>query len=165
VVDLKIRKGFIATPIAMIVALFLAMTSAYVFHTGMQTLREEAWMTSNKERSLFPMAWSTANFVLQSLYADTPGFDGPASIFFFTRDPYNLSAPILITDTDPNRFFIPDISDARGVISSEITISGSEATGFRVTSTAFSKKDGILKSQDVTGMLSPHASGWRVVWR
>jgi len=162
---MKARKGFIGTLFAVTIALVLMIISGHVISIAMQSTRQEAWVTSDTQRSLYPAAWSVTNFVLQSL---KPVFDAyeansaypfndDVSIVFFNGNPANLSDPISIT------FDIP------GIASCTVTLFGDTRTGIRVSSTVSNERDGISKSRTVKGLLYPHVTGgarvWEIVWR
>jgi len=153
---MKARRGFIATSFTIVIALFLLLASAYVFEAGLNSVREEAWFTSNMERSLYPMAWSTTNFVLQSLYNEADsGVYGSAWDLFVSGDASSQVS-----------FYMPNVG---GVASCEITLLKIPAwnvpEAIYVYTTASSLKDGILKKKTVKGVLGKDASGsWDIRW-
>ena len=162
---MKARKGFVGTLFAVTIALVLTIISGYVLGIAMQTIRQEAWVTLDTQRSLYPVAWSVTNYVLQSLrpvfdaYEANPAFpfNDDVSMVFFNGNPANLSDPITI------EFDIP------GVAFCVVTLFGDKSTGIRVSSTASNERDGISKSRTVKGLLYPYVTGgareWRIIWR
>jgi len=155
---MKTRKGFVGTVFAVVVALFLLLTSAYVFNLGFQNINEETWITSNMERSLYPIAWSTTNFVLHSLRDEAPDFTGNASKVFLSSD---ASGNPVFGAKNTIPWF-----DVGGVASCEVTVLGGKVSGFYVYCTASSDIDGIHRRKTVRGLLSPDVSpDWKVVWR
>jgi hypothetical protein len=155
---MKARKGFVATMLAVAVSLFLVLVSAYVFSLAIQTVREEAWSTSNMTRSLYPIAWSTTYFVLNSLSNDYPHFTGDASRVFLNRNsssqPFPSSADKVISS-----FYIA------GVASCDIDVYGNDRYGFQVVSTVSSDVGGVLREKTVRGVLAPDDGAWRILWR
>jgi len=151
---MKARRGFIATSFTIIIALFLLLASAFVFEAGLSSVSEEAWFTSNMERSLYPIAWSTTNFVLQSLYDEADsGVYGSAWDLFVSGDASSQVS-----------FHIPDI---RGVVSCEITLIKIPAVDvpdvIYVYTTASSLE--VNQKKTVKGVLGKDASGsWEIKW-
>ena len=166
---MKARKGFVGTFLAVTIALFLFITSAYAIAIGVQTTRQEARITSDMERSLYPLAWSTTNLVLQSLKPafEADDYTGDASMFFFGGDLENLSSDLL-----PITFGIPRVA------SCDVTLFGDRETGIRVSSTAYNLRGvsgervasgGVYRSVTVKGRLylddSVSPGEWKIEWR
>lgn len=64
------KRGFIAMTTALVISVFLFLISAAIMGYANQALRTEAWMSERAQRSLYPLAWSTAHFVLDTISGD-----------------------------------------------------------------------------------------------
>ena len=158
VVYVKARKGFIATSFAVFFAMLLGLIALYAISLSIGTVNEEGRMTLQAERSIYPIAWSTANAVFQHL------IDNDAGI------------PTSVTSNDIPPFIVS--TDRVGVyVTGEVT--GSKNGGVRVI-TGATRVDNIAKVIDngvlssdvvVRGFLSPDASvtppgpPWTIIWR
>jgi hypothetical protein len=158
---MKARKGFIATSFAVLFALLLGMTAMYAIGLGVQTSKEEARMIEEMQYSLYPIAWSTTNFVLESLrdaYNDQSDLDSQkiAKIFLsgdFTTSPFSID----VTFTVPV---------GAGSVSCNVKVEGRSGAP-RVKTRAFTDR---YSSVEVQGFLSPDHLGvypdtWSIVWR
>ena len=165
---MKARKGFIATLLAVMVAMILLLTSAYLISMGVGTVREEARITEETQRSLYPVAWSTTNFVLLSLKDAYMSPTLPRSLqtaAVFLDGNINTS-PI---STDIVSFTVkvgPDSNLLDVFVSCDVT--GSAAGRIKVESTARTYRPGWNERITSVGILSKDVtdpSGWKIVWR
>jgi len=142
VIDVKARKGFVATTIAVVVALFLIMTSIYAISLGVGTLREERWMTEQAQRSLYPIAWSATNVVLQHLRNNIGivNISGGSHSFDVKVGSENTSFDLVVS----------------------CDVSGSSSSVIRVTTGVSA---GTLGEVIVRGFLSKDVPDWKIVWR
>ena len=164
---MKARKGFIATSFAVLFALLLGMVAMYAVGLGVQTTKEEARMTEEMEHSLYPIAWSTANFVLESLRdaynnPTAPGSQAVADTFL--RGSLS-NTPV---STDVVTLAVP-VGDAGSLfwVSCDVRVDGvvGTTTALRVKSRAYAAK---YSSIEVKGFLSPDVSGlggYTIIWR
>ena len=150
---MKARKGFIATTFAVLFALLLGMVAMYAIKLGVMTTREEARMTEDTERSVYPIAWSITNALLHHL-KDNIG------------DISNINADNLLFTVSADLGIKHDVTVS-------CDIGGSKAGGIRVTTGASLRTPdeviakGLL-SHDVIirGFLSPDISGnYTIIWR
>ena len=147
---MKARKGFIATVLAVVIALFLLVTSIYAIRVGMMTVREETNMTLEAQRSLYPIAWSITNAVLQHLRDKNGGIVGNGETYKFTikagseTNPFNVTvscdvygdSSVIRVTTGVSARTLADVS-ARGLVSGDVIARGSVSA----------------------------ADGWAIVWR
>ena len=156
---MKARKGFIATSFAVFFAMLLGLIAVYAISIGVGTVNEEARMTLQAERSLYPMAWSAANAVLQHLKED------------------HLAIPTSPPISDDFDFTVA--TDKAGVYVKGV-VWGNRTSGVRVITGATRadstdrvnnvRSNDIILSSDVVvrGFLSPDATiipPWTIVWR
>ena len=169
---MKARKGFIYTAFALLIALFLSLAAAYLLQLGSWTLKEEARMTQETERSLYPLAWSTTNYVLQSLKevyvtgdATLPAarvfLDGNLSVG--NPEPVKFTVPLplpLGSVTDPNVYFKVTLTGGASKINVESIADVEDNYDVNVA--------GGLRSVTVRGALkrdASHTDGWAIIWR
>ena len=160
---MKIRKGFIGTVLVAIISLFLLITSAYVLDLSAQTVREQGWTTDNTNRSLYPLAWSAANFVLQSLYEEAPDFEGTASNIFLSTDVGKNPR------TEPITFIIPQENPSKDIYC-EIKLWGNRFNdGIHVDAEASNSWDMVPQTVIARGALiisdDTDTKEWKVIWR
>lgn len=158
---MRAKRGFLSTIIAVTVSLFLLLTSAYVMSLSVNTVREEAWTTSNLQRSLYPIAWSTVNFVAQSLldFRDGVGegqLDKGENFGVFVGNVSTIFDPIL----SEIEFNIQNVASCR------ITLTGNLNDGIRISAEA--SKDG--HTATANALLFDRATieengDWEIVWR
>lgn len=150
------KKGFFGTILAVTVSIFLLLTSGYLLELMTSTIDEETWLTSHMGRSLYPIAWSTASFVLESLKAEAPGNfdrdqDTASSVFL---DQFKMPIPEISFD-------IPNIS-----ITCVITLTGDMTFGFRASVATTYQRDGVSQTATIKGLLAknPVTGVWEAVY-
>ena len=149
---MKAREGFVATSFAVLFAVVLGMVAMYAFGLAVLTSKEETRMTLEMERSLYPIAWSTTNAVLEHLMAN--------------------AGSIASSISDDVSF---DIHEGAVGVHVRSIVSGDKTKGVRVTTgatrldNAARIANGILSSDVIArGFLSPDAVSpptWTIVWR
>ena len=170
VVDMKARKGFVATVFAVLIALLLGVVGMYAISLGDRTSREEARMSLQTQRSYYPIAWSTTKFVLESLKeayevnqaGGTPDADVVA-IF--------LSGDINFSPVSPDIIRVPPFTFKVGTGNSafdvmcNVQVEG-RSKALRVKTSVYDATS-TYASFDVKGFLSPDHTGtdWTIIWR
>ena len=159
---MRARKGFISTAFAVIIALMLGMTAMYAVKLGAMVVREETRMTEEMQRSLYPIAWSTTNFVLESMmeaYANpSAALSQQVRKVFLSGD-----SPVSPISTDIITFAVPIPSGNDTFwISCDVKVEG-RIESPRVKTRAYANRYGSI---EVKGFLSPDISGnYTIVWR
>lgn len=75
------KRGFIALGLVFIVMIVLCLISASIMSLSASALKVEEWEVVNTERSLYTLAWSAANLILNSVSNEVYNFDSSSRIF------------------------------------------------------------------------------------
>ena len=155
---MKARKGFIYTAFALLIALFLALASAYLLQLGAWTLKEEARMTLETDYSLYPLAWSTTNYVLQSLKGV---YEGDTAPHFNDAKTVFLNGVTSAVSSDLT--FTVQIGSAGNplFVSCDVKLTGNSSK-INVESKAYAVGYGAVT---VKGSLKNESTGWAILWR
>jgi hypothetical protein len=163
---MQARKGFILTLFAVSIALLLLVTSVYLIQIGIVVVKEEARMTEEEQGSLYPIAWSTTNLVLQSLKGAFDGSDPAAGDVMKVF----LGSDVLSGQINPAEApFTVDVGPVGKpfVVSCSVKVSGDIGSVINVATTAnadrygkYTVRGALSKDKDLSG-----ADDWKIIWR